>query len=118
MSKINKELLKGGKGINPKHFIYLDRSRLFSYTAQFSDGLPQLRHLLESVNKGNINTDVEQYNEQVKEVPNEVEGSVEAKSIVGSIAGTKEEKTTQKRSVKDASTTAKRSFTSSLRSQS
>jgi hypothetical protein len=107
MSKINKDLLKGGNDINPKHFIYLDRSRLFSYTAQFSDGLPQLRHLLESVNKGNINTDVEQYKEEVREVSNEVEGSVGAKSFVGSVAGTKEEKKTQKRSIKNAGTTAK-----------
>lgn len=107
MSKINKDLLTGGKGINPKHFIYLDRSRLFSYTAQFSDGLPQLRHLLESVNKGNLSTDTEQYNEEVKEVSNAVEASVGAKSVVGSVAGTKEEKKTQKRSIKDAGNTAK-----------
>lgn len=107
MNKINKDLLKSGNGINPKHFIYLDRSRLFSYTAQFSDGLPQLRHLLESVNKGNINTGIEQYKEEVREVSNEVEGSVGAKSIVGSVSGTKEEKKTRKRSIKDAGTTAK-----------
>lgn len=107
MSKINKYLLKGGNVINPKHFIYLDRSRLFSYTAQFSDGLPQVRHLLDSVIKGNINTDVEKYKEEAREVSNEVEASVGAKSIVGSVAGTKEEKKTQKRSIKDAGTTAK-----------
>ncbi|KJH70264.1 hypothetical protein [Aliterella atlantica] len=107
MSKTNKDLLKGGNGINPKHFIYLDRSRLFSYTAQFSDGLPQLRHLLESVNKEDINSGLEQYNEEVREISNEVEGSVGAKSIVGSVTGTKEEKKTQKRSTKDAGATAK-----------
>jgi hypothetical protein len=106
MSKTTKDLLKGGNVINPKHFIYLDRSRLFSYTAQFSDGLPQLRHLLESVTKGNIDTDVEQYNEEVREVSNEVEGSVGAKSIM-SVAGTKEDKTTRKRSMKDSGATAK-----------
>ena len=107
MSKTNKDLVEGGNDINPKHFIYLDRSRLFSYTAQLSDGLPQLRHLLESVNKENINTGVEQYKEEVKEVSNEVEGSVGAKSILGSVAGTKEEKKTKKRSIKDAGITAK-----------
>lgn len=107
MNKKNKDLLKGGNVINPKHFIYLDRSRLFSYTAQFSDGLPQLRHLLESVNKGNIDTGVEQYNEEVREVSNEVEGSVGAKSIIGSVAGTKEEKKTRKQSIKDSGATAK-----------
>lgn len=107
MSKTNKNLVEDGNGINPKHFIYLDRSRLFSYTAQFSDGLPQLRHLLESVNKENINSGLEQYKEEVRENSNEVEGSFGAKSILGSVAGTREEKKTQKRSTKDVGTTAK-----------
>ena len=107
MSNINKQSLTNGNGISPKHFIYLDRSRLFSYTAQFSDGLPQLRHLLDSVNEGNIDTGVEWQKEEVKEYSNEVEGSVGSKSVVGSVAGKKENKKIQKRSLKESDPTRK-----------
>ncbi len=50
---------------------------------------------------------MDQYKEEVREVSNEVEASVGAKSIVSSVAGTKEEKKTQKQSIKDAGTTTK-----------
>lgn len=49
MNEQNGGFIENGSVISPRHFIYLDRSRLFSYTAQLSDGLPHLRSLLESV---------------------------------------------------------------------
>lgn len=66
MNENGNNLLESGNVTNPRHFIYLDRNRLFSYTAQLSDGLPQLRHFLESVSQSNIDNPVEHYTEGVK----------------------------------------------------
>ncbi|WP_459195265.1 DUF6414 family protein [Nostoc sp. FACHB-892] len=45
-----------GSAISLKHFIYLDRNRLNSYSSQLEDGIIQIRRLTE--NLGNKTADV------------------------------------------------------------
>ncbi|MGF1981401.1 MAG: hypothetical protein RMY30_038260 [Nostoc sp. CmiSLP01] len=107
MNENGNNLLESGNVTNPRHFIYLDRNRLFSYTAQVSDGLPQLRHLLESVSQSNIDNPVEHYTERVQEFSNEAEGSLGSKGFVGSVAGKRNNKKIQKKSLKEGGSSAK-----------
>ena len=59
MSKREKGFSENGNGIKPKHFIYLDRNRLFSYVSQLSDGLPTVRNLLDAIGDSATETPTE-----------------------------------------------------------
>ncbi|MEH2405236.1 hypothetical protein [Nostoc sp.] len=107
MTENGNNLLGSGNVTNLRHFIYLDRNRLFSYTAQVSDGLPQVRHLLESINETNIDNPIENYTEEVRESSNEAEGSLGAKGFVGAVTGKRNNKKSQKKSLKEGGSTVK-----------
>ena len=73
MKKQSKNLLPDGNVVNLKHFIYLDRDRLTSYSSQFSDGIVQLRRLTENIGNRSVDSPVEQYAEEIIEKDNETE---------------------------------------------
>ena len=102
MSNPNKNSLKNGSAINPKHFIYLDRNRLFSYASQLSDGLPQLRRFLEMASRKVVDSDIEKYEEATEETSGTGEISVGPKSFAGTVAGNIGKKGTKKRGFKDS----------------
>lgn len=99
--------LEDGSVINPRHFIYLDRSRLFSYTAQVSDGLPQLRSLLETVSRSVVDTPIERYSEENQELLNEVDGSIGPKGFAGGLSGKRSHQRSHKKGVKESGATNK-----------
>ncbi|KAB8316783.1 hypothetical protein SD81_026940 [Tolypothrix campylonemoides VB511288] len=107
MTENGNNLLGSGNVTNPRHFIYLDRNRLFSYTAQVSDGLPQVRHFLESINESTIDNPIENYREEVREFSNEGEGSLGSKGFVGAVTGKRNNKKSQKKSFKEGGSTVK-----------
>lgn len=107
MNSPQKALTENGSVTSPRHFIYLDRNRLLSYISQLSDGLPQLRHLMESVAHSTVSTPAERYAEQIKDLSNEAQGSLGAKALVGEVAGKRTHKRSEKKSVKDPGVTKK-----------
>ncbi|MHC5741278.1 MAG: DUF6414 family protein [Nostoc sp.] len=74
---------KNGSATSLKHFIYLDRNRLNSYSSQLDDGIIQLRRLTE--NLGNKTADVhgEKYTEKTEEEARDIELSLGPKNIMG-----------------------------------
>jgi hypothetical protein len=56
MSEEENNYSDAGSATSPKHFIYLDRGRLLSYTSQMMDGLTQLRHLFELTSERVVDT--------------------------------------------------------------
>jgi hypothetical protein len=56
MTKTGKGFQTSGNVTSPRHFVYLDRNRLFSYTAQIADGLPQVRRFLDEVAQTKIDS--------------------------------------------------------------
>jgi hypothetical protein len=67
---------ESGSDTKLKHFIYLDRSRLHSYTAQISDGLTQIRRLSETINRKDVDNPPEEYQEESHEKNSSSEGSI------------------------------------------
>jgi hypothetical protein len=65
-----------GSDTKLKHFIYLDRSRLHSYTAQISDGLTQIRRLSETIDRKDVDNPPEEYQEESHEKNSSSEGSI------------------------------------------
>ncbi len=58
MTREEKELPGNGTLTSLKHFIYLDRNRLQSYTSQMLDGITQLRQLNETIRESSTDTPV------------------------------------------------------------
>jgi hypothetical protein len=100
VSKLEKSLLKNGSDINLRHFIYLDRTRLTSYSSQLSDGVIQLRRLTE--NKGNRLVD--NPSERVRESFREIATDGEVK--LGFAAGKKTNKRNSKTTLKESGVTS------------
>lgn len=67
MNNSEEKYLANGTHIKLKHFIYLDRSRLASYSSQFSAGIVQLRRLTESIGTSSDTTLSEQTEEKMQE---------------------------------------------------
>jgi hypothetical protein len=88
-----------GNDTKLKHFIYLDRSRLNSYTAQISDGLTQIRRLSESINRKDVNNPIEKYQEETFEKNSSAEGSL-GLNLATKIAGKGDKKQTTKSGIK------------------
>lgn len=105
MNEQNGGFIENGSVISPRHFIYLDRSRLFSYTAQLSDGLPHLRSFLESVGHSTSDSSIEQYGEEVNEDTGDGEGSGNLGVIT--VKGKKGHKSSHKEGFKDGGSTNK-----------
>lgn len=92
-----------GSGIEPYHFIYLDRQRLTSYVAQTSDGVTLLRRLLDSNTQRNINVPAEKYRQEVRE--ESAVGEVNVGPDFLGFGGTKEKKTSRTKSIKESDPT-------------
>jgi hypothetical protein len=87
--------IASGNDTKLKHFIYLDRSRLNSYTAQISDGLTQIRRLSETISQRDVSNPIEEYQEQTREKSSAAEGSIGA-NIAMKVASKGEKKQTTK----------------------
>jgi hypothetical protein len=87
--------IASGNDTKLKHFIYLDRSRLNSYTAQISDGLTQIRRLSETISQRDVNNPIEEYQEQTREKSSTAEGSIGA-NIAMKVGSKGEKKQTTK----------------------
>jgi hypothetical protein len=105
VKKQNKNLLPDGNVVNLKHFIYLDRDRLTSYSSQFSDGIVQLRRLTENIGNRSVDSPVEQYAEEIIEKDNETELSLGPKAHAGGVSVKNANKNTNRRSFREGGTT-------------
>jgi hypothetical protein len=100
--------IANGNDTRLKHFIYLDRSRLNSYTAQISDGLTQIRRLSETISQRDVSNPIEEYQEQTREKSSAAEGSIGA-SIAMKVGSKGEKKQTTKSGVKSQNGSVKES---------
>ncbi len=105
MKKQNKNLLPDGNVVNLKHFIYLDRDRLASYSSQLSDGIVQLRRLTENMGSRSVDSPVEEYAEEIVEKNNETEFSVGPKAHAGGVSVKNINKNTNRRGFKGGGNT-------------
>ncbi|MDZ8106587.1 MAG: hypothetical protein RM338_13345 [Nostoc sp. DedQUE12a] len=94
-----------GSATNLKHFIYLDRNRLNSYSSQLEDGIIQIRRLTE--NLGNKSTDVngERYTEKTEEEARDIEFSLGPKNFMGGVSGKGNDKITKREGYKEGTKT-------------
>ncbi|MDZ7958197.1 MAG: hypothetical protein RMY34_09900 [Aulosira sp. DedQUE10] len=94
-----------GSAISLKHFIYLDRNRLNSYSSQLDDGIIQIRRLTENI--GNKITDVhdERYTEKTEEESRDIEFSLGPKNFMGGISGKGNDKISKKEGYKEGAKT-------------
>jgi hypothetical protein len=76
MNQEVEQLTVSGDDTKLKHFIYLDRSRLNSYTSQISDGLTQIRRLSETINRKDTQNPAEEFQEEIREKISSAEGSL------------------------------------------
>jgi|LakMenEpi03Aug12_release.lakeMendotaPanAssembly.Ray.scaffolds.fasta_scaffold08613_9 hypothetical protein len=83
-----------------KHFIYLDKIKLHSYSSQLFGGLVQLRRLTENEGTKSTQSSGEEYKETIQEDGKEGEISVGPKNIAGGASGKTVDKTTQKHGYK------------------
>ncbi len=100
--------IASGNDTKLKHFIYLDRSRLNSYTAQISDGLTQIRRLSETISQRDVNNPIEEYQEQIREKSSTAEGSIGA-NIAMKVGSKGEKKQTTKSGFKSQDGSVKES---------
>lgn len=105
MTEFNENLVPNGNEINLKHFIYLDRQRLSSYSSQLSDGIVQLRRLTENIGNRSVDTPLEQYEEETTEKGNETEISVGPKAHAGGVSVKNTAKNNKRRGFKTGGTT-------------
>ncbi|MEH1842898.1 MAG: hypothetical protein V7L20_30210 [Nostoc sp.] len=94
-----------GSATSLKHFIYLDRNRLNSYSSQLEDGIIQIRRLTE--NLGNKTSDVhgERYTEKTEEEARDIEVSLGPKNIMGGVSAKGNDKLTKKEGYKEGAKT-------------
>lgn len=94
-----------GSATSLKHFIYLDRNRLNSYSSQLEDGIIQIRRLTE--NLGNKTADVhgERYTEKTEEEGRDIEFSLGPKNLMGGVSGKGNDKITKKEGYKEGAKT-------------
>ena len=79
-----------------KHFIYLDKIKLHSYSSQLFGGLVQLRRLTENEGTKSTQSSGEEYKERIQEDGKEGEISIGPKNYAGGASGKTVDKTTQK----------------------
>ncbi|MEH2300593.1 MAG: hypothetical protein V7K88_16725 [Nostoc sp.] len=99
------KLENNGSATSLKHFIYLDRNRLNSYSSQLEDGIIQIRRLTE--NLGNKTADVhgEKYTEKTEEEARDIEVSLGPKNIMGGVSAKGNDKSTKKEGYKEGTKT-------------
>jgi hypothetical protein len=98
MTKNGKGFQTSGNVTNPRHFVYLDRNRLFSYTAQIADGLPQVRRFLDEVAQTKVDTPPEYSREMTNSEA--IDGNAEASIAVLKASGHKGSTKVDKRNKK------------------
>jgi hypothetical protein len=91
--------IASGSDTKLKHFIYLDRNRIQSYTSQFFDGLTQIRRLSETINRKDVKNPPEEYQEEAREKTSSGEGSV-GTSLAFKMTGKGDKKRTIKSGIK------------------
>ncbi|HEY9828589.1 MAG TPA: hypothetical protein V6D19_24400 [Stenomitos sp.] len=87
MTKSGKGFQTNGNVTSPRHFVYLDRNRLFSYTAQIADGLPQVRRFLDEVAQTKVDTPPEYSRELTKSET--INGNAEGSLGIAKVAAQK-----------------------------
>ncbi|QIR40619.1 hypothetical protein HCG51_30615 [Tolypothrix sp. PCC 7910] len=98
--KLKENLIKEDDALNLKHFIYLDKIKLYSYSSQLLGGLVQLRRLIENEGIKSIQSSGEEYTEKVQEDGKEGEISLGPKNYAGGISGKTIDKTISKNGYK------------------
>jgi hypothetical protein len=79
-----------------KHFIYLDKIKLHSYSSQLFGGVVQLRRLTENEGTKSTQSSDEEYTEKIQEDGKEGEISIGPKNYAGGASGKTLDKTTLK----------------------
>lgn len=79
-----------------KHFIYLDKIKLHSYSSQLFGGVVQLRRLTENEGTKSTQSSGEEYTEKIQEDGKEGEISIGPKNYAGGASGKTLDKTTLK----------------------
>ena len=79
-----------------KHFIYLDKIKLHSYSSQLFGGLVQLRRLTENEGTKSTQSSGEEYKETIQEDGKEGEITIGPKNYAGGASGKTIDKTTHK----------------------
>ena len=79
-----------------KHFIYLDKIKLHSYSSQLFGGVVQLRRSTENEDTKSTQSSGEEYKERIQEDGKEGEISIGPKNYAGGASGKTVDKTTQK----------------------
>lgn len=91
--KLKETLIEEDEALNLKHFIYLDKNKLHSYSSQLLGGLVQVRRLIENEGIKSTQNSDEEYKEKVQEDAKEGEISVGPKNYVGGLSGKTTDKT-------------------------
>ncbi len=110
MKKQKKKSEENGNGINLKHFIYLDKNRLDSYSSQLLDGLTQIRRITENTSLKTTNMPNEKYAEETEEDGKEGEISLGPKAHAGGFSGKGLNKTIKKSGIKEFGETVSEDF--------
>ena len=105
MKTEKKNLEKNGSDISLKHFIYLDRKRLDSYSSQLLDGIVQIRRITENAGAKTTDSPNQQYTEHTEENGREGEISLGPKTYAGGFSAKGASKTTKKTGVKQGGQT-------------
>ncbi|MBD2335920.1 hypothetical protein H6G64_02800 [Calothrix sp. FACHB-156] len=98
--KLKENLIEEDEALNLKHFIYLDKIKLHSYSSQLLGGLVQLRRLIENEGIRSTQSSGEEYTEKVQEDGKEGEISFGPKNYAGGISGKTIDKTISKNGYK------------------
>lgn len=114
MTELENNLAESGEGTSLKHFIYLDRSRITSYSSQLLDGIVQLRRLTESEGNRSAQSSDEEYTEEVEEDGKEGEVSIGPKNYAGGMSGKSVNKLTKRKGFKKGANTVNNDFSQSL----
>jgi hypothetical protein len=94
--KLNKNLIEEDEVLSLKHFIYLDKIKLHSYSSQLFGGVVQLRRLTENEGTKSTQSSGEEYKEKIQEDGKEGEISIGPKNYAGGASGKTIDKTTNK----------------------
>ncbi|AFW93385.1 MULTISPECIES: hypothetical protein [Nostocales] len=94
--ELKENLIEEDEILSLKHFIYLDKIKLHSYSSQLFGGLVQLRRLTENEGTKSTQSSGEEYKERIQEDGKEGEISIGPKNYAGGASGKTVDKTTQK----------------------
>jgi len=99
---------------NLKHFIYLDKNKLHSYSSQIFKGIVQIKRLTENEGIRSTQNSDEEFTEKIQEDGKEGEITAGPKNILGGISGKTIDKTTHRNSYKKGISTESNESLNSL----